>query len=113
VLAAIIATFTAWSAMHDARQPSAIARALGATPGQITSGLVIAQLAPALIAVCGGIPAGLLLYAAAGGHLSEARPPVLALLAVVPTTLMIVAALTSIPARITAGQSVAEVLRAE
>jgi putative ABC transport system permease protein len=112
-LAAIIATFAAWTAVLDARRPAAVARALGATPRQITTGLAVSQLGPAFIAVCGGIPAGLLLYAAAGGHLSETHPPVLSLLAVIPATLAIVAALTSIPARITASQQVAQALRAD
>ena len=33
----------------------------------------MAQLLPALVAACVGIPAGLLLYQLAGGHLSEAH----------------------------------------
>jgi phage FluMu protein Com len=48
-----------------------------------------------------------------GGNLSNASPPVLWLLAVIPGTLIAVAAVTAIPARIGAHRSVAEVLRAE
>ena len=72
-----------------------------------------AQLLPGLAAACLGIPAGLLLYELSGGHLSEAPPPILWLLAVIPGTLAAVAAVTAIPARIGARRSVAEVLRAE
>ena len=112
-LAAISATFTAWATVIDAQIATALARALGATPRQISAGLTTAQLLPALVAACVGIPAGLLLYQLAGGHLSEATPPLLWLLAVIPGTLITVAAVTAIPARIGANRSVAQVLRAE
>ena len=112
-LAAISATFTAWATVIDAQIATALARALGATPRQISAGLTTAQLLPALVAACVGIPAGLLLYQLAGGHLSEATPPLLWLLAVIPGTLITVAAVTAIPARIGAHRSVAQVLRAE
>jgi putative ABC transport system permease protein len=112
-LAAISATFTAWATVIDAQTATALARALGATPRQISGGLTTAQLLPALVAGCVGIPAGLLLYQLAGGHVNEAQPPLLWLLAVVPGTLITVAAVTAIPARIGARRPVAEVLRAE
>jgi putative ABC transport system permease protein len=60
-----------------------------------------------------GIPAGLLLYQLAGGHLKEATPPLLWLLAVIPGTLIVVSAVTAIPARLGARRPVAEVLRTE
>jgi putative ABC transport system permease protein len=113
VLAAVSATFTAWATVIDSRASTALARALGATPRQIASGLTTAQLFPGLAAACVGIPAGLLLYQLAGGHVSEAKPPLLWLLAVIPGTLIVVATVTAIPARIGARRSVAEVLRAE
>jgi putative ABC transport system permease protein len=113
ILAAISATFTAWATVIDAQTSTALARALGATPRQVSAGLTTAQLLPGLAAACVGIPAGLLLYELAGGHLSEASPPLLWLLAVVPATLTAVAAVTAIPARVGAHRSVAEVLRAE
>jgi putative ABC transport system permease protein len=112
-LAAISATFTAWATVIDAQIATALARALGATPRQISAGLTTAQLLPSLVAACVGIPAGLLLYQLAGGQLSEATPPLLWLLAVIPGTLITVAAVTAIPARIGAHRSVAQVLRAE
>jgi putative ABC transport system permease protein len=113
VLALITATFTAWATVVDARRSSALARALGATPRDITIAFLAAQLLPALGAACIGIPAGLILYALAGGSLSEAQPPILWLLSVIPVTLGAVAALSAPSARRNAHQSVAEVLRAE
>ena len=113
VLAAINAIFTTWATVIDAQRPTALARALGATPRQITAGLTSSQLMPALLAACLGIPLGLALYQLAGGHVSEASPPVLWLLAVIPGTLIAVAVLTAIPARIGARRPVADVLRSE
>jgi len=113
ILAAISATFTAWATVIDAQRSTALARALGATPRQISAGLTAAQLVPGLAAACVGIPAGLLLFGLAGGNLSDASPPLLWMLAVIPGTLIAVAAVTAIPARIGANRSVAEVLRAE
>ena len=113
VLAAINAIFTTWATVIDAQRPTALARALGATPRQITAGLATSQLMPGLLAACLGIPLGLALYQAAGGHVHEASPPILTLLAVIPGTLIVVAALTAIPARIGARRPVAEVLRSD
>ena len=112
-LAAINAIFTTWATVIDAQRPTALARALGATPRQITAGLTTSQLMPGLLAACLGIPLGLALYEAAGGHVHEASPPALTLLAVIPGTLIVVAVLTAIPARIGARRPVADVLRSE
>jgi putative ABC transport system permease protein len=113
VLAALNAIFTTWATVIDAQRPTALARALGATPRQITAGLTTSQLMPGLLAACLGIPLGLALYQVAGGHVNEAGPPVLTLLAVIPGTLIVVAVLTAIPARIGARRPVADVLRSE
>ena len=113
VLAGVNAIFATWMTVIDARRPTALSRALGATPGQISAGLTAAQLIPALLAGCLGIPVGLALYQLAGGHLQEASPPVLWLAAVIPGTLIAVAALTAVPARIGATRSPAEVLRSD
>ena len=64
MLAAINALFITWSTAIDARQPLTVARALGATPRQITLGLSAAQVIPALPATIIGIPAGIALVAA-------------------------------------------------
>ncbi len=98
--------------MIDAQRATALARALGATPGQISAGLATAQLLPALAGIGLGIPAGLGLYILAGGH-TAANPPTLWLLAVIPATLLVVAALTAIPVHIGAHRSIAQTLAAE
>jgi ABC-type lipoprotein release transport system permease subunit len=113
ILAAGSATFTAWATVIDSQHSTALARALGATPRQIAAGLTTAQLLPGLAAALTGTPAGLLLYQLTGGNLSEANPPLLGLLAVIPGTLIAVALLTLIPARIGAHRPVAGVLRAQ
>ena len=112
-LAVICTVFTAWAAVIDTRIAAALARALGATPRQLSAGTTAAQLLPAFAAACLGVPLGLLLYQIVGGNLSTGTPPVWALLAVVPATLLGVALATAIPARVGARQPVAEVLRTD
>jgi putative ABC transport system permease protein len=113
VLAAISAIFTTWATVQDARRPSALARALGATPEQVTAGLSAAQLLPALLGAVLGIPLGLGLYAAVSSGQSLPVPPAWSLAAVVLASLLVLAGLTAIPARIGARHSVAEVLQAD
>jgi len=113
VLAAMSAILTTWATVIDAERSMALARALGATPRQVTSALTTTQVLAGLVAACIGIPAGLGIYQLAGGDVGKANPPLVALLAVVPCTLAAVAALTSIPARLGANRSVADVLRSE
>ncbi len=60
-----------------------------------------------------GLPAGLVVFGLAGGQSPERQPARPVLLAVIPATLIAVAVLTVIPARIGARRSVAEVLRAD
>ncbi|WP_300613114.1 FtsX-like permease family protein, partial [Trebonia sp.] len=47
-LAAVNAIVIAWATALDARQPTALARALGGTPRQVTAGLAAAQVLPVL-----------------------------------------------------------------
>ncbi len=112
-LAAINAIFSTWATVIDAQRTTALVKALGATPRQVTAGLATAQLGPALLAALLGIPIGLALYRFAGGNLDQAGPPALWLAAVIPGTLIVVAGLTAVPARIGANRSPAEVLRSE
>jgi putative ABC transport system permease protein len=112
MLAAINSLFITWSTAIDARQPLTVARALGATPRQITLGLSAAQVIPALPATIIGIPAGIALVAA----LSNGDPitvPVAWLVAVFLGTLLAVAVLSSIPASLNAHRPVAEILKAD
>jgi putative ABC transport system permease protein len=112
ILAAINAIFVSWATVIDAQRFTALLRALGATPRQVTAGLASAQLLPAFAAACIGVPGGLTLYTLAA-HGARPAPPGLPLLAVVPATLATVALLTAIPARIGARRSVVEVLSTE
>jgi ABC-type lipoprotein release transport system permease subunit len=111
-LAAVNVIFVTWAAALDARHSSALARALGATPQQVGTGLSAAQLLPALVGAVLGIPGGLALFAAVGGD-ETANPPLWQLLAVPPVTVLVVAALTTIPARLGARRPTAEILQAE
>ena len=112
-LAAVNAIVVTWATALDARHSSALARALGATPQQVSTGLSVAQVLPALAGAVLGIPGGLALFAALGGGGDGVGPPVWQLLAVVPVTVLVVAALTMIPARLGARRPVAEVLQSE
>jgi putative ABC transport system permease protein len=112
-LAAVNAIFITWATVLDARPSSALARALGATPQQVTAGMSAAQVLPALPGALLGIPGGFGLLASVshGGTLTV--PPLWWLLGVVLGTLVVVAGLTAIPARIGARRPVAEILQSE
>jgi putative ABC transport system permease protein len=110
-LAAINAIVITWAAALDARHASALARALGATPGQVSAGLSAAQVLPAFVGAVLGVAGGLALWAALSND--EAKPTYWQLLAVVAGTVLVVAALTTIPARIGARRPTAEILQAE
>jgi ABC-type lipoprotein release transport system permease subunit len=112
-LAVVNAIFTAWVTTLDARHSSAVARAFGATPGQLTAGVSAAQLLPALPGALLGIPLGIGLFAATNGAGTLVVPPASWLAIAVLGPLVAVAALTAIPARIGARQPVAAVLQAE
>jgi ABC-type antimicrobial peptide transport system permease subunit len=111
-LAALTAIFAAMATVLDARRASAVTLALGATPQQVRAGLVMAQLIPALPGAILGLPLGIGLFKVAGHGLSG-LPPVLWLVAAVLGTVLVVAALTSVPARIGLRRPVAEMLQTE
>jgi putative ABC transport system permease protein len=113
VLAAVNALLITWATVLDARRSSALTRALGSTPGQVSAGLAVAQMLPALAGAIVGIPAGLLLYASVKHGTSMAYPPAWWLAAVVIATPLVVGVLTAIPARLAARESVAPVLQSE
>src|SRR6266536_983589 len=114
VLAAVNAVFIAWTTALEARHSAALARALGATPAQITTGLSVAQLLPALAGALLGIPGGIGIYdASKNGGGATTIPSALWLVVMVVVTLLAVAVLTAIPVRIGARRPVAEVLQAE
>ncbi len=113
VLAAVNALLSTWATVLDARRSSALSRALGATPGQVSAGLAVAQMLPALAGAIAGVPAGMLLYAAVKHGGPMYYPPVWWLAAVVIATPLAVGALTVVPARLAARTGVAPVLRSE
>jgi putative ABC transport system permease protein len=110
-LAAVNAIFITWATALDARRSSALARALGATPQEVSTGLSAAQVLPALVGAILGIPGGIALFAAVGD--STTVPPLWQLLAVVAGTVLVVAGLTAVPARIGARRPPAEILQSE
>ena len=113
-LAALNAVFITWATVLDNRHSSAVARALGASPGEVTSALSAVQVLPALTGAILGIPGSVALFAvinAINDNDNDATlPPLWQLLAVMLTTVLVVAALTALPARIGARRPVAESL---
>jgi ABC-type lipoprotein release transport system permease subunit len=113
-LAAVNAIFVTWATALDAKHSSALARALGASPQQVSTGLSAAQVLPALVGAVMGIAGGLALFAAlGGGEDGVTGPPLWQLLAVTPVTVLVMAALTTVPARLGARRPVAGTLRSE
>jgi ABC-type antimicrobial peptide transport system permease subunit len=112
-LAAVNAIFITRATVQDSKHASAVTRALGATPQQVTAGLSAAQVVPAAAGAILGIPGGFGLFAIANQGGSASQPPAWWLIAAVLGTVIGVAALTSIPARTGARRPVAEILQAE
>ena len=118
-LAAVNAIVITWATVLDNRHASALARALGATPQDVTVALAAAQVLPALIgAVLGVFPGGFGLFAAimtiTGGDRDRATlPSPWQLLAVVLATVLVTAMLTAVPARLGGRRPVTETLKAE
>jgi putative ABC transport system permease protein len=117
-LAAVNAIVITWATVLDNRHSSALARALGATPREVSAALAAAQVLPALVGAVLGFPGGFALFAAiiaiTGGDRDRATLPSLwQLLAVVLATVLIVAALTAVPARLGGRRPVTETLQAE
>jgi putative ABC transport system permease protein len=103
----------AWTTVLDTRAASALARALGASPRQVSAGIAAAQVIPAVPGALLGVPLGIALYAAAGHSGQTMVPPAWWLAAAVLGTVLAVAALASVPALAGTRRSVAEILRAE
>jgi ABC-type antimicrobial peptide transport system permease subunit len=109
-LAAINTIVITWAAALDARHASALARALGATPGEVSAGLSAAQVLPAFAGAVLGVVGGLALWGVIG---DEHDPTYWQLPAVVVGTVLVVAGLTSVPARLAARRPTAPMLQAE
>jgi putative ABC transport system permease protein len=118
-LAAVNAIFITWATVLDNRHASALTRALGATPGDVSAALAGAHVLPALAgAIVGAFPGGIALFAAiiaiTGGDRDRATlPPLWQLIALVVGTVLVVTALTAGPARLGARRPAAPALRAE
>lgn len=113
IVLAVVNTITfTWTTAMEARASMAVARTLGATPGQISAGLSTAQLLPALPGAVAGVPLGMGVY----GLFSvgdTTTPPIGWMFAAALATLLATAALTALPARLAARRSVAHSLSAE
>jgi ABC-type lipoprotein release transport system permease subunit len=117
-LAAVNAIFITWATVLDNRHSSALARALGATPREVSSALAAAQVLPALVgAILGVFPGSVALFAAINAindnDNDATLPPLWQLLALVAGTVLVVALLTTIPARLGGRRPVTETLQAE
>ncbi len=112
-LAVLNVVVAAWATALDARHSAALARALGATPQQVTAAVSAAQVLPALPGALLGVPLGIGFFAAASGSGTVTVPPVPWLLATVLGTLVAVAGLAAIPARIRARRPAAAILQSE
>jgi putative ABC transport system permease protein len=112
-LAVLNAVCAAWATVLDARHASALARALGATPQQVTAGIAAAQALPAVPGVLLGIPLGIGLFHVAAQGVGVVVPPALWLAGVVLGILVAVAVLAAIPAFVGARRPVSPVLQSE
>ncbi|GIH27822.1 hypothetical protein Aph01nite_61320 [Acrocarpospora phusangensis] len=110
---AVVNTITlTWTTAMEAQANMAIARTLGATPGQISAGLSIAQLLPGLPGAVLGVPLGLGLLSIFAAP-NWTVPPYSWLYGAALATLLATAALTALPARLAARRPVAQALSAE
>jgi ABC-type lipoprotein release transport system permease subunit len=111
ILAIVNAFFIAWSTALETRYAAALARALGATPKQVTIGLTAAYLVPGLIGAVLGIPGGIIVFDLAKRGGSTTLPAAGPLILMVAVTLVVIGVLTAIPTRIAARMPVADVLQ--
>lgn len=113
ILAGVNITFIAWATAADGRFASALERALGATAGQVTAGLSMAPLLPAVPGAIIGIPLGIVAYHLLASGTPLAVPPAWQLAGVFVATLLAVTVLTAIPSRLGARRPPAQVLQTE
>jgi putative ABC transport system permease protein len=111
-LAVLNAVFTTWATVLDARRASAVMRALGARARQVSLGLIVAQVISALPGTLVGVGLGLALFKVAVKS-AGTTPPALLLVLTVVGALAVVAALTTVPARLGTREPIAEVLASE
>jgi hypothetical protein len=112
-LAALNAICAAWATVLDTGRASALARALGASPRQVTAGIAAAQVLPAVPGVLLGIPLGIGLFDVAAQGAGVVVPPALWLAGAALGTVVVLAVLAAIPARVGARRPVSPVLQAD
>jgi putative ABC transport system permease protein len=112
-LSALNAICAAWATVLDTGRASALARALGASPRQVTAGIAAAQVLPAVPGVLLGIPLGIGLFDVAAQGAGVVVPPVSWLAGAALGTLVVLAALAALPARVGAARPVSPVLSAD
>jgi putative ABC transport system permease protein len=112
-LAALNAICAAWATVLDTGRASALARALGASPRQVTAGIAAAQVLPAVPGVLLGIPLGIGLFDVAAQGAGVVVPPVSWLAGASLGALVALAALAALPARVGAARPVSPVLSAD
>ena len=112
-LAVLNAVCAAWATVQDSRRSAALARALGASPRQVSAGVAWAQVLPAVPGALLGIPLGLGLFKAADGGGMLTVPPVWWLAAAVLAIVATVAVMASIPALIGTRIPASQVLQSE
>jgi putative ABC transport system permease protein len=106
----IVATFAA----RDAARNQAVLRAVGATPRQTVTALIVSQLGACALAVVAGIPLGLGLWSLMdGGDLPPVTVPATSLLLLAAAVPAVFAAIVSVPALRLARRPVASALAYE
>lgn len=110
-LSIVNAVVITWATSVDSRQPLGVARALGATTRQLSTGLSTALLIPSLPGVIAGIPLGLLLVKATDHGSSFTAPSALWLAAAFLGVLAALGALSLIPARVEARRPTLDALQ--
>lgn len=114
ILAAVNTVFIGWATALETRHPAALAEALGATANQVTAGLSAGQLVPALAGALCGIGSGVLIYEAPrNGGGQPIVVPGSWLVTLVVLTLLTVAILTAIPARVGSRRPISDILQSE
>jgi len=111
-LAVVNTVAMTWMTATEARVNMAITRALGATPGQVSAGLSVAQLLSAVPGAVVGVYLGLVVFALSTAG-TTTPPPWSWLISAVLTTLLATSVLTALPARWAARLPVARTLSAE
>jgi putative ABC transport system permease protein len=109
--AAVTAVFATWATVLDSQRTTALTQALGATKGQVGSGVSAAYVLPATLGALVGIPGGIALFDGLSDD-ATAKLPAWQLAAVVLATVVLSGCLATASARLAASRPVAEVLRA-